>query len=1322
MADSLGPVPIPDPPVIGAFPLKVDYGSAKQIEPSFWVHQFDQPGLKTEQRFYRGAGGLRFRVRKQSLECHEYEHLRDHWNQAKGIYAAFPYSHPETPTTTVQYTVRYGDPVLRFEHLVAHATGDPGITLVTDPGTANTLTYSSFQVIDGRPTQGLLNQLLNDRQQLIPLVTIYPRDGSTPLKLSDRRVVVDGAIYLPRLIDWSGLTQSANQNNDSAQFRMGNADNVWTTLFKTLNLFRARVVFSIYVVAGGYRLDYWTGYVRSWSKDPSSRQISVSAGEGAFEFNLPYPTRQISRTCWKEFKGPFCPYVGPLTTCPKSWEACKERGMTLYHGGVQVKPQDVNIANNSSGTLGWGKSVIKSVTLAEESVYQRTLQEIYTDIPMIVPCDVALGRDDSEFYAAVGILGEGPITGFSTDLIKHLLDDVPPHDPQKNGGFRGVRGLDPSVATYDFFAINQAPWNQAPPNSTYAAGVAFAEIRRTDAEGLQLSKVADHKISVMVTGGLGGWTWTAPGARVWTEPLTNCVWVAVNAYLRGLGLKADFQRPYAVPMAEMESWLDLPSIIAAATICDTVVPKLIGTGNERQFPFRGILKEQKPLRDWLTEILTNCLGYYYYVNGKLAIGIRVNSSVLANNAFTRATVIQNSFSAEPREASFNHLTAEFGDEEYEWSMNTVQVYDIDHAKMVGTSGSPRFMVTRLSLVGCSNKSQASRITMVRLKEELGGGNPAEQLAARGVRLKSTVIALATMPGDVGSFDDPDLPGGRIEFRITSRTLNPDWSMDFEAVPSTDSMYNEAIGPKPDDVKADPVPAERFPGPRGLAWFPNTVMPFAGDPIYTQDKWTFALWQDYTIARTGVWDAALWVRGEMEVNKFLGYDYPMIYDLTWESGGSLPGGTVYYVAICQRDATFGGHYTQPSNIVATWVPFGMSVKLKLNTIVAAPGYPGYAVYMGTDVRRMCKQINSTDRALPPSLEINVHYKQTDAMPWAEAKKVRIKAKRVEHSGVAGIQVQEVVGNNQIRSSEWIGSTDNWIGQYLSVLADWSDGAVPLWNFRITAFDPATGTITVDPPCVRADVEDSVEALDVMVVRARPSASTADTVTCSLWRNSIAQAQFGADGLEPGAEVGLMLRILEGKGKGQTRLVVANTNDTHTVDVPWDDWPDSTSILIVEQPDWVYTSETSTPSVDEGLQYIEIRTRVSNLQDRVVLVGGFLVDDAENETYEEFGVYREIYVFGQPPTVREDEVVPAGSERAGEPLELYIEDQTVRVQTEAGITKDVKLPAHYAYFGRTLRILNEGGGSVRLLPPDGVHFSNGDEELVLEANEMIEITAV
>ena len=76
----------------------------------------------------------------------------------------------------------------------------------------------------------------------------------------------------------------------------------------------------------------------------------------------------------------------------------------------------------------------------------------------------------------------------------------------------------------------------------------------------------------------------------------------------------------------------------------------------------------------------------------------------------------------------------------------------------------------------------------------------------------------------------------------------------------------------------------------------------------------------------------------------------------------------------------------------------------------------------------------------------------------ARKVRIRCKEIEHSGVAGLQVQEVLGTNQIVSSEFIGSGDNWIGQWLTVVADASDGAVPLWNFTVTAFDPATGKLT------------------------------------------------------------------------------------------------------------------------------------------------------------------------------------------------------------------------------------------------------------------------
>ena len=54
--DSLGPIPIPDPPTIAAFPLRGDFGGGIDLQPPLAGHLFDQPGLKTEQRLpARGA-------------------------------------------------------------------------------------------------------------------------------------------------------------------------------------------------------------------------------------------------------------------------------------------------------------------------------------------------------------------------------------------------------------------------------------------------------------------------------------------------------------------------------------------------------------------------------------------------------------------------------------------------------------------------------------------------------------------------------------------------------------------------------------------------------------------------------------------------------------------------------------------------------------------------------------------------------------------------------------------------------------------------------------------------------------------------------------------------------------------------------------------------------------------------------------------------------------------------------------------------------------------------------------------------------------------
>jgi len=1324
MPDSLGPVPIPLSPQIVQFPLtRLDYMTGEELEPVIITHNFGAPGLKTEQRFYRGDAARRFRIRKYALNCLEYQALRDHWQEAHGLYAWFMYNHPRQDGSTEAVRARYSDPVISFDHAVAMATGDPGLTLLEAPQPDAPLTnITSVQTDDGVPSATLAAALRVGVQHLVPLVQIVCRNG-TVLALSDRRTMINGVTYLPRLINWSGLAWSTGGNNDAADFTFGNADSVWTELLKQVSLRRARLQFSIFDAQTRILLNPWSGYVREWSTDPASRAFSVRAQDGLYELTLPYPTRQISRTCWKQFKSAWCPYAGGLATCDKSWAQCVERGMTLYFGGAVAKPQTVRIDDNTTGTWGWGRSRLKSVSIAEDTIYQRVLQEIYTDLPTVINCDVTAGRDESEFYSALGVVGEGPITAFDTDLTHHLLDGAPPHDPQRGGGWRFSTGRDPAVSQ-EFFGLSQAPWNTVPSGSTYAAGMAFAEIRRTDAKGLQLSKVSDRKMSVTVTGGMGGWTWTAPGTRLWTQPLTNTVWIAVNVFLRGIGLKADYSRPDLFPTAVMESWLSLNRIIAAANIADQDVPKLVGTGTERQFPFRGVLREQKPLRDMLQEILDSCLGVYSFVNGKLAIDIKVHSGV--SEAFTTATTLRDSVQISAREAAFNHLTAEFADEEYQWALNSVQVYDIDHANIEGSVTGPRFKVSRMPLLGVSNKSQASRIVMTKLKEELGGAGEAEWTHASTVRLASTVIALGAMPGQIASYEDASLPGGKVEFRIARRELNPDWSLTLEGPSTTDAMYSVVAGPKPDDVVAEPVPPERFQSQRGLAWLPNEEAPNINDPIRWFTERSFALWQDYTLESEGTYSPSLVVRGERTINQFIAGMKPcLITRVIWsQTGGQLSGGQTYYFVAAQRNSA--GNFAPLSNVAAVWFPPGVDTYQVTLDLKSMETLPGYALWVGLDPRRLVEQFNQPSTPLPAQITLTAwNERMGRGAPSEAARAIRIKVKEVEHSGVAGLEVQQVTGTNQIRSSEFIGSTDNWVGEFVTVVADADDGAVPLWNFRITAFNAASGTLTVDPPCVRGTPEDSVQPGDVMIVRARVTAASANSVTCALWNNSIGEAQWGAaDGLIPGAEKDLLVRILHGKGAGQVRKVVANDNLTHTVDPPWEVIPDTSSVYIVEYPDWVHEAETTVTGVPLPNQDVDIAVRVDNLSGNVALIAGYLIDDEGNETAEELAVVREIFVYGQPYEVRR---MSTGG--------TSITDQTLRIDTTAG---DVIVPLETidaigrklgsaGYFGRTILVVNDGSGAtpgvVRVRPLAGVdEFNTHEAEVVIAApGEWVEFVA-
>jgi hypothetical protein len=805
MPDYIGNIEVPQIVPSGVFPLTPDFPHDHAQEPHVVVHQFGSANSKVEQRFYQGPGAKRFFIRKSFLKDADRIALRDFWEDHYGSYGSFYYDAPnDDGQGTTRYTCRFANEPLTWE-MVSDVVCSVGLTLIEIP--SNSPTYTLNQTLTRFPSAALEDALLSQVQEVIPLIKIQPlHPGYPTIHLSDRRCTIGGQLYLPRLLDFDGISQSLGNAADEARLTFGNADRVMRDLANDVDLFRASIEFSLFHVGTDIKLDLWKGDIVDWSAD-SGPEFRVTAADGLYELNLPYPTRRISRTCWKDLDSPACPAstaggTNLVTPCDKGFDTprgCRFHNMADHFGGVIAKPQAVRIKDNSTGTWGFGRSSITSVSLVADSIYDQVVPEIYTDSPLPVNCKVAAGREESEFYNALGIVGEGPLGAFGTG---HKLDGQPHHGPNTLG-LRTSLGADPNT---DPFSLGQGSPTVYGPER--AAGTAFLEIRRTDAKGFQPSRLAEHEMQAVVAQGLSGWVWSASGVRS-QQVLTNPIWIIVNMLLRARGLRfAD--------ATTCEQYFDVNAAIAAAAICDEQASKLVGSGNETQFKFRGVLQEEKPLRDWIQEILMNCLGYYSFACGKLKLGIRVNSSAVEN--FTIGNILFQSLQLSTARPAFNHLSANFADEEFDFVANSVSVYDIDHAKLVGGATSPLYLKSNVNLSGTSSKSQAARLISVRLREELGGITPEEWRKARHVAFRTTVLALNVEPGMVCSMTHPDMPDGHGEFRVTGWRLNKDYSIDIEGRTTTDSMYDLAIGPKPADVIADPVPEEPYDQPA-----PNVVL-------------------------------------------------------------------------------------------------------------------------------------------------------------------------------------------------------------------------------------------------------------------------------------------------------------------------------------------------------------------------------------------------------------------------------------------------------------------------------------------------------------------
>ena len=814
MSDTIGRITVPTVTNSGqTFPLTTQYPFGFSVERPVIVHRFGSLDAKQEQRYYVGIGPRKFQFKRPNLNWTEGRQLKAFWESMQGPWKAFTYNVPNPDGTTSGALVTFEQAPISFEYLRNAAQVGLNLVEVVDPTQAPT--YAITSTCLRFPSSALSTALLSEVQQIIPLVHIRVRESAVAdIYLSDRRVTVGGQLYLPRLIGIGEpgsdvlISQDIKGTSDNVRFTFGNGDRVMTQFANDTDLKYAEIDLCLFHVNSGILLQLWKGVIQNFTSD-GTPIFPVTCSDGFFQIMNQYPERQLSRQCWKTYNDAVnCPWAskgrsaaavaaagGDPTSCDyylESKNGCQVHGMAPYFGGHQADPQGVVIKDNSTGFLGFGRNTVTATSILSDTIWGLALPEIWCNsggnplFAFVANALMVAYRDESDYADSLGILGAGPIGGFTgmyvvtnadgyRYVVAPMVDGFTPQGFKVDGNLnvvknspigapREILGDDPANAATEYFSLGSGSPQVWEPN-VYAAGTTACEIRIVKSSTIQPSTPDQHQMTVPIDYGIWGWTWDQNGNRTAVKGLINPFWIAVNMLLRALGLYGDpstGSNPAGgsgpSSSAQLATFV-LSSLVVGdgsgtAEIAADNVAAILGTGVETQFQFQGIISSQKPFRDWLTEVLNCCLGFYTWEFGKLKLGCRINASAV--DAYTLANSLFQSLRLTPIQAGFEHLVLSFADVAYQYQANTAEYWDKSHAAYYGRAGSP--LTSQMHSVGCSTLSQALRIAATRTREEIGGVKYTEWRDARTATWQTTLLGLGNEVGQVVSMTHPDIPG------------------------------------------------------------------------------------------------------------------------------------------------------------------------------------------------------------------------------------------------------------------------------------------------------------------------------------------------------------------------------------------------------------------------------------------------------------------------------------------------------------------------------------------------------------------------------------
>ena len=202
-----------------------------------------------------------------------------------------------------------------------------------------------------------------------------------------------------------------------------------------------------------------------------------------------------------------------------------------------------------------------------------------------------------------------------------------------------------------------------------------------------------------------------------------------------------------------------------------------------------------------------------------------------------------------------------------------------------------------------------------------------------------------------------------------------------------------------------------------------------------------------------------------------------------------------------------------------------------------------------------------------------------------------------------------------------TTNEWAGRIVSIITDKSDGSAAIWNYTVVS--NTTDTLVFSGVNL---VSAGVQVDDVFIIRTKATSYSPTTIGDAKWANVSYPT-----GMVVNEERGLQVRIIAGTGKGQVRRVASNTSTVHTIGSVWDVTPDATSVYIVEEPTWAYSSNSDVIDNGNFTSEIAMTLPVDNLSGQTLLVSVGVLDKFGVESPEDRNPWREVYVPGDPGTV-------------------------------------------------------------------------------------------